>query len=115
MHTDHSGSNAAQPRLRQLTSQYVLNDIFNVDEFGLFYTAAPTKTMGPAALLVEKKAKQRVILFVCTNVDWTERVQSLMIGEATRPRCFGRISGAELGLDYESGPKALMSSDIFFH
>ena len=91
-----------------------MNDVFNADEFGLFYTAAPTKTIGPVALPGKKKAKHRVTFLVCTNIHGTERVQPLMIGKVTRPRCFGGVNGAELGLDYESGPKAWMNSNIFF-
>ena len=40
----HIGAEAALPGLREVASLYKLNDIFNADEFGLFYTAPPTKT-----------------------------------------------------------------------
>ena len=42
---------------------------------------------------------------------WSNRSNAL---EARRPRCFQGLSGAELGLDYESGAKAWMNSAIFF-
>ena len=82
---DHTGAGAALPELREFTSQYALNDVFNADEFRLFYTAASTNTIGPAPLPGKKMAKQRVTFFVCTNVDGTDRVQPLMIDKAERP------------------------------
>ena len=77
-----------------------------------YYTTAPTKAIGPAPLPGKKKEKQRLIFLVCTTVDGTEKVIVLMIGKAKRPR-FKGLSGAELGLDYESGANALMNSAIF--
>ena len=38
------------PRLRQIARKYALNDIFNADEFALYYTAAPSSTVGLAPL-----------------------------------------------------------------
>ena len=47
---DESVVSQELPFLHQKTSQYALNDIFNADEFGLFYQAAPIRTIGPARL-----------------------------------------------------------------
>ena len=81
---DVEGANAALPGLRQLTSQYCISNIFNADEFGLFYTAAPRKSIAPGQLRGKKKSKQRVTFLVCANVDGTEQVPPLMIGKAHR-------------------------------
>ena len=43
---DDEGARAAMPRFWQLAAQYSLADIFNADEFGLCYSAAPKSTIG---------------------------------------------------------------------
>ena len=110
---DVAGADAPLPRLRQLASQYPLNDVFNADEFGLAYTTSPNRTVGPGPLPGKKAAKERLAFLVCTNVDSTERVPPLMIGKSNRPRCFNGASAADLGLDYENGAKAWMTTPIF--
>ena len=47
-------------------------------------------------------------------MDGIESVQPLMIGKATRSRCFDGLSDAKLVLYYESGAKGWMNFDIFF-
>ena len=69
---DHDGARAALPRLRQLTAQYALKDIYNADEFGLFYSAAPKSTIGKQPLPGRKMNKDRASFLLCTNVDGTD-------------------------------------------
>ena len=45
--------------LAQEASQYALNEIFNAEEFGLFYEAAPILIIAPAILDRRKVRKQR--------------------------------------------------------
>jgi len=112
---DRAGAMTALPYLRHLTSQYHLNDIFNADEFGLYYTAAPTSTIGPGPLLGRKKSKERITFLVCANVDGSEYVPPLMIGRARRPRCFDGLDPTDIGIeDYDYGGKAWMNTAIFF-
>lgn len=110
---DIKGAREALPELRRLASEYRPSDVFNVDECGLYYTAAPTKTVGPAPLPGRKKSKERVTFLMCTNSDGSERFPPLMIGKARQPRCFGGATGAQLGFDYDNGGKAWMTIAIF--
>ena len=110
---DHEGAAIALPELRLLAQQFHLRDIFNADEFGLYYSASPTQTIGPGPIPGNNKSKKRVTFLVCSNVDGTEYIPPLMIGKAKRPRCFHGFTGAELGIDYDNGTKAWMTTAIF--
>ena len=70
-------------------------NIFNMDETGLYYRAMPTKgyisnvesrkiTRGTKAL----KAKDRVTLLLCVNETGTYKIPPLLLGSAKKPRCF---------------------------
>ena len=110
---DHPGAEAALPQLRQLAGQFQLADIFYADEFGLFYTQAPRRTIGPAPLLGRKNSKARLTFLVCTNVDGTDKLPPLMIGRARRPQCFNGLTAEQLGLDYDYSAESWMNIEIF--
>ena len=65
---DDEGARAALPRFWQLAAQYSLADIFNADEFGRCYSAAPKSTIGPGHLPGHKVNKDSATLLMCTNV-----------------------------------------------
>ena len=109
---DHRGAAEALPRLQQLTRQHNLNDIWNAEEFGLYYSAAPKSTIGPTAFPGDKKAKGRAKFLVCTDADGTESVSPFLVGRAHQPRCFSRATPEELGIYYDYGPKVWMNSTI---
>ncbi len=110
---DDAGACAALPRLRQLAAQYSLADIFNADEFGLCYSAAPKSTIGPGRLPGRKVNKDRATFLVCTNVDGSESLPPLLVGRARRPRCFGRGEEEVLNFEYDYGEKGWMNTMIF--
>ena len=86
---DQRGADAALPELRQLASQYALNDIFNADEFGLFYAAAPTKTIGPAPLPGKKSKATHYVprLYKCR---WNRTRAAINDWQSHAPAMFRR-------------------------
>ena len=110
--SDGHAAVTALPRLRQIARQYTLNDIFNADEFALYYTAAPSSRIGPAPLLGRKKSKERVTVLYCKNADGTDKLPPLIIGRLQNPRCFGNGGGAVHGIDYEGSGKCWMNNGI---
>ena len=54
---DKTAARIALPHLRQLAAQYPYTDIYNADEFGLWYSSAPTSTIGPGPLEGWKKVR----------------------------------------------------------
>jgi hypothetical protein len=60
--------------LRKLCSQYKDQDIFNMDETGLFWKLSPNRTLETEARSGGKKSKDRVTLALTTNGDGSEKL-----------------------------------------
>ena len=86
--------------------KYSINDRWNADEFGLFYSMAPNTTLGPARLAGRKKQKDRMTFLACVNADGMEKFPLMTIGKSARPRCFQGREPNELLIDYHYSPKA---------
>ncbi|CAN0128338.1 unnamed protein product, partial [Heterosigma akashiwo] len=82
-------------KLKEELADYDPDDIYNMDETGLFFKLLPKKTYllasedkkntrGTKAI----KAKDRVTLIVCCNATGTDKVPLVAIGKAKEPRCF---------------------------
>nr|AOE48153.1 CENP-B-like protein 1 [Locusta migratoria] len=99
--------------LSRLIADYSPKDIFNADEFGLFYNVIPDKTYafkgdGCKGIKVQK---DRITALVCSNMDGTEKLPLLVIGKAGKPRCFKNIK--TLPCTYKHNNTAWMTSKIF--
>ena len=96
-------------------SKYHPENIYNMDETGLFFRVLPKYTV----LLPEedikttrgrKKAKERVSLVVCTNAVGTHKIPLCMIGKPKTPAC---IRGRKWPLVYMNQKRAWMDRGIF--
>ncbi|XP_072142055.1 tigger transposable element-derived protein 4-like [Dermacentor andersoni] len=100
-------------KLREYLAKYRPEDIFNADETALFYRLLPEKTLTfkDDDCAGGKRSKERVSVLIAANMTGTERYRLLVIGKATKPRCF---KGAKtLPVDYEANKKAWMTAEIF--
>ena len=50
--------NSELPKLQEKLQNYSLNDMWNADEFGLFYQLAPTQTIAPAPIPGRMRKKE---------------------------------------------------------
>ena len=78
--------------LPTILSRYPLENIFNADEFGLFYQCLPNKTLH---LKGEKcsggqHSKIRLAGLAAGNA-YGERLPMFVIGKANKPRCFKSV------------------------
>jgi hypothetical protein len=73
--------------LLQLMAKYSPKDIFNADEFGLFYNMLPDKThtFKAASCKGIKVNKERITVLVYANLDGTEKLPLLVIGKSKWP------------------------------
>ena len=74
---------------------YEYDNIFNMDETGLFNKAIPSRTYlisGESKVSArgtkQMKAKDRITVIVCTNASRTCKISPAVIGKAKKPRCF---------------------------
>lgn len=99
--------------LKEMISDRDPQNIFNVDEAGLFYQCTPNKslTFKNEKCSGGKLSKQRVTLLIGANMSGSEKLPLLMIGRSANPRCFKNIK--KKPINYMSNAKAWMTSLIF--
>ena len=75
--------------LPTILSQYKLEDIYNADEFGLFYQALPSKSLHLKSEKCIGGKISRVRLTGLAAASATgEKLPMFVIGQSTKPRCF---------------------------
>lgn len=89
-------------------------DIFNGDEFGLFWRGLPSRSMvekGKKAV-GGKMSKERVSVFVCAS-QTGEKMKPLVIGKYENPRCFKNTDKDKLPVIWKANSRAWMTEEIF--
>lgn len=104
----------ALEKIRNILREYPEDDIYNMDEKGLFYAQLPKVTYvflddeddnnSRGSKLMT--AKDRVTLVTCCNATGSHKVAPAIIGKAQRPRCFPKHG--RLPLPYWGQRKAWM-------
>ncbi|KAE8957317.1 hypothetical protein PR001_g31417, partial [Phytophthora rubi] len=97
----------------EVTDLYDPQDIYNMDETGLNYKAAPTRSICTSKMPGVKKDKTRITLALTTNADGSDSLPALFIGRAVKPRCFGKKTAEQHGFLYRKTNKAWMNSKVY--
>jgi hypothetical protein len=97
---------------RKIISQYKEEDIFNMDEIGLFWNLLPSR-----GLLIEpqpsvKKEKARISINLCSNTTGSERIRPWFIGKAKTPRALRNVSVSAMGGEWRWNSKSWMNTAI---
>lgn len=100
-------------QLPHILRDYEPEDIFNVDETGLFYKLLPAKTLAyrKERCYGGKTSKERISVLVGANSTGTEKLKLLVIGKSRKPRCFAK--NQKLPVHYYANKKAWMTGSIF--
>ena len=95
-----------------ILSGYPLKDIFNANEFGLFYQTLSSKTMHSKGHKCSngKHCKASLTGLAAVNA-FGERLPMFVIGKSHNPKCF--IGVKHLPCPYKSLLKSCMSSELF--
>jgi len=92
---------------------YDAEDVYNLDETGLFYRLGPNSTLASGSIYGLKRSKERISIALCCNASGTDKQKSLVIGKFARPRCFGKTFDPKIYVDYTFNKKAWMTSSVF--
>lgn len=100
-------------KLPHLLHGYKPQNIYNLDETGLFFRALPNKTLALKSETCHggKLSKERLTVLFCVNMAG-EKEKPLVIGKAARPRAFSGVNVRDLPVDWYSNKKAWMTRDI---
>ncbi|XP_058877789.1 tigger transposable element-derived protein 6-like [Acipenser ruthenus] len=74
--------------LKAFLRGYDLNDIYSMDESGLFFRMEPNAALGPVS--GKKRNTQRLTVALCVNALGTDKRKPLVVWECKRPHCFER-------------------------
>lgn len=90
-----------QRELPSILKSYNSDDIHNVDEFALFYSALPDKTI---SFKVEKCtggmfSKQHLTVIAGANMSGNDKLPLFVIGKQKNPRCFKNIKTLQVKYD----------------
>ena len=98
--------------LPTILSRYPIENVFNADEFGLFYQCLPNKTFHfkKEKCSGGKHSKVRLTGMAAGNAKG-ERLPMFAIGNAKNPRCFKGVKS--IPCRYRAQAKSWMSSELF--
>ncbi|XP_065681432.1 tigger transposable element-derived protein 2-like [Hydra vulgaris] len=98
--------------LPTLLLNYKLENIFNADEFGLFYKCLPNKTyhLSQEKCFWGKNSKVR-LTGIAAGSATGEKLPMFVIGKSKNPRCFKHIK--QLPCTYKNQLKSWMTGDLF--
>ncbi len=100
-------------KLPELIKDYKPEDVFNGDEFGLFWRILPNKSykVKGKKFKTGKKSKERISVFICANMTGDEKLKPIVIRKSKKPHCFPRKKS--LPIIYRNNKTSWMKSDIF--
>jgi hypothetical protein len=69
-------------------SGYEFEDVYNMDEVGLYFRARPNKTLAQGKVKGQKLQRERVTLALVVNSTRTDKLKFIVIDMFKQPRCF---------------------------
>ncbi|KAL3859266.1 hypothetical protein ACJMK2_009493 [Sinanodonta woodiana] len=99
--------------LPEILKDYHPKDIFNADETGLYWRALPHGTLSfiGAETPECKTAEDRLTILLACNMDGSEKLDALVIGNSKSPKCFKNLK--KLPAQYEASQNAWMTTEIW--
>lgn len=97
---DHDGLARALKIIKEKIAQYCPQDIWNADEFGLFFRQPQNWTLCSKSINGPKKEKTCIKSLECCKSKRTEKFTLMVVGKSELPRPFKGNYGRDLGIDY---------------
>lgn len=110
---DNEALQSALPDIIAKIASYPPSNVYNMDETGLFYRLAPSRSVSQRQLAGIKKDKTRMTIALTANADGSHKLPPWFIGYYRMPRAFNKKTAVELGFQYSFNRKAWMSTVIF--
>ena len=98
--------------LQTIAGEYQEEDIYNMDETGLFWKMIPSRSLSSQSQPGLKKDKPRISIALATNATGTDRIPLWFVGQARTPRALRNISVSTMGGQWRWNKKAWMNTAI---
>ena len=98
--------------LRTVCNRYQKEDIYNMDETGLFWRRMPNGGLSTQNLAGRKQDKTRITIVVATNATGSDRIPLWLIGTAKTPRTLRKVNTRAIGCVWRWNKKAWMRGNI---
>jgi hypothetical protein len=98
--------------LQTLAGEYEEENIYNMDESGLFWRMMPSRGLSTQSQPGLKKDKSRISVVFATNATGTDRIPVWFIGKAKTPRALRNVSVSTMGGQWRWNKKAWMNTII---
>ena len=101
-------------RLPEILSKYSKEDIWNIDESGVFWQALPESGFAQKGRQCHggKKSKKRVTVAFFVSASGWKDPKPIIIWKSENPRCFKKCNKSDLPVTYFSQKKAWMTGEI---
>ena len=101
-------------RLPEIVQNYSKEDIWNMDESGVFWQALPDSGFGQKGKQCHggKKSKMRITVAFFVSAAGKKELKPIVIWKSENPRCFKKLNKSNLPVTYFSQKKAWMTGDI---
>ncbi|KNE89028.1 hypothetical protein PSTG_17517, partial [Puccinia striiformis f. sp. tritici PST-78] len=109
---DKDEAEVARKQVLAIVEGYEPHNVYNADETGLLYRMPPNKSMATETCSGLKGSKVRLTYHLCCNADGSDKLEPLVIGNAKRPRSFGKKLASYWGYDYHFNKTAWMTATI---
>jgi hypothetical protein len=118
-HTFH-GESASVPTsvhdemkpIQAICDQYQPQDIYNMDETGLYWRRMPNGGLSTEGYAGQKRDKARLTIAVATNATGSDRLPLWLIGPSKTPRSLKGVNMRAIGCIWRWNKKAWMRSGI---
>jgi hypothetical protein len=77
--------------IRSILEDYLLADIYNMDETALYWRSSPDNSLASEELKGGEADKSRITTNFCCNADGSHKLDIFFIAKALRPRAFKGI------------------------
>jgi len=98
--------------VRTLCGEYREDDIYNMDETGLYWRRAPDAGLSTSTRPGVKKEKARVSVMCCVNYTGTHKLPLWIIGYSKLPRAFKNLNLSALNCAWRSNKKAWVTTFV---
>ena len=99
--------------LQRVFADYDPEDVYNIDETGLFFRLGPNHTLATTSVRGVKASKDRITIALAANGTGNHKLKPFVITKVQRPRCFGKTYNPQTYVHYRHNKKAWMTAELF--